>query len=163
MLKIRLQRVGKRNNPAYRVILTDARRAPKSGGFLEILGSYNPQHKGLVMLKNEQISHWISKGAQVSDTVHNLLVREKVIDAPKRNVVAPSKLKKVVTAEDPKESEKQVPVEEAGEQNPTDVAKSETKAPEAKTEEKPVLVENKSTDSTSKDKELSAEEKPAEA
>lgn len=95
MLTIRLQRVGKRNNPAFRVVLMDARRSPKSGDFLEILGSYNPQHDGSLSIKKEQISHWLSKGAQPSDTVHNLLVREKVIDAPKRNVVAPSKLKKL--------------------------------------------------------------------
>ena len=94
MLAIRLQRVGKRNNPAFRVVLMDARRSAKSGDFLEILGSYNPQHEGSLSIKKDQISHWLSKGAQPSDTVHNLLVREKVIDAPKRNVVAPSKFKK---------------------------------------------------------------------
>ena len=94
MLAIRLQRVGKRNNPAFRLVLMDARRSAKSGDFLEILGSYNPQHEGLLSIKKDQISHWLSKGAQPSDTVHNLLVGEKLIDAPKRNMVAPSKLKK---------------------------------------------------------------------
>lgn len=94
MLTIRLQRVGKRNNPAFRVVLMDARRSAKSGDFLEILGSYNPQHEGSLSIKKEEISRWLSKGAQPSDTVHNLLVREKIIDAPKRNAVASSKLKK---------------------------------------------------------------------
>lgn len=131
MLTIRLQRVGKRNNPAFRVVLMDARRSAKSGDFLKILGSYNPQHEGSLSIKKEEISHWLSKGAQSSDTIHNLLVREKVIDAPKRNVVAPSKLKKqepvaetsaepVVasaseTEENPKEAEKQ---ESSNEENP---------------------------------------------
>lgn len=95
MLTIRLQRVGKRNNPAFRVVLVDARRSAKSGNFLEILGSYNPQHEGSFSLKKERVSHWLSKGVQTSDTMHNLLVREKIIDAPKRNVVPPSKLKKL--------------------------------------------------------------------
>src|SRR3989338_3611549 len=94
MLTIRLQRVGKRNNPAFRVVLMDARRSAKSGDFLEILGSHNPRRKSLFSIKKDRVSHWLSKGAQPSDTIHNLLVREKVIDAPKRNVVAPSKLKK---------------------------------------------------------------------
>ena len=94
MLMIRLQRVGKRNNPAFRVVLTDKRNATKSGSFLEILGSYNPQHDGSLSLKKERVSHWLSKGTQTSDTIHNLLVREKIIDAPKRSVVAPSKFKK---------------------------------------------------------------------
>jgi len=94
MLTIRLQRVGKRNNPAFRVVLMDARRSAKSGDFLEILGSHNPRRKSLFSIKKDRVSHWLSKGAQPSNTIHNLLVREKVIDAPKRNVVAPSKLKK---------------------------------------------------------------------
>lgn len=94
MLTIRLQRVGKRNNPAFRMVLMDARRSAKSGDFLEILGSHNPRRKGLLSIKKDRVSHWLSKGAQPSDTIHNLLVDEKIIHAPKRNVVAPSKLKK---------------------------------------------------------------------
>lgn len=107
MLMIRLQRVGKRNNPAFRVVLTEKRNATKSGDFLEILGSYNPQHEGSFSIKKDRISHWLAKGAQPSDTVHNLLVREKIIDAPKRNVVAPSKLKK------PEEKQTEDPATEA--------------------------------------------------
>lgn len=98
MLTIRLQRVGKRNSPAYRVVLMDARRNAKSGDFLEILGSYNPQHEGSLSFKKERVSHWLSKGVQTSDTIHNLLVCEKIIDAPKRNIVPPSKLKKLEQA-----------------------------------------------------------------
>ncbi|TSC68769.1 MAG: small subunit ribosomal protein S16 [Parcubacteria group bacterium Gr01-1014_70] len=94
MLTIRLQRVGKRNNPTFRVVLMDSRKAAKSGRFLEILGSYNPQRKGSLAIQKERISHLLSKGAQASATVHNLLVREGVLNAPKRNVVAPSTLKK---------------------------------------------------------------------
>ena len=84
MLTIRLQRVGKRNNPAFRVVLMDVRRSAKSGNFLEILGSYNPQQTGQLVLKKERISYWLSKGAQASDTIHNILVSRGVIDAPKR-------------------------------------------------------------------------------
>ncbi len=102
MLVIRLQRVGKRNNPAYRVVLVDSRRGPQSGSFQEILGSYNPQHKGSLALQKERIVHWISKGAQTSDTVHNLLVSQSIINAPKRSVVPPSKLKKAVPEQEVK-------------------------------------------------------------
>jgi len=93
MVTIRLQRVGKRNDPSYRVVLTDTRRGPKSGGFIEILGSYNPKQKGSFRVKEDRVSHWIASGAQASDTVHNLLVSAKVIDKPKRNVVPPAKPK----------------------------------------------------------------------
>lgn len=64
----------------------DVRRSAKSGNFLEILGSYNPQQTGQLALKKERISYWLSKGAQASDTVYNILVSQSVINAPKRNI-----------------------------------------------------------------------------
>ena len=63
MLKIRLQRVGGKNDPAFRVVLTDSKNAAKSGKFLEILGSYNLK-KGEVIFKGERIAHWVKNGAQ---------------------------------------------------------------------------------------------------
>jgi len=86
MLKIRLQRVGRRNNPAFRVVVTESTRGPKSGDNVELLGSYNP-HADSATLNGERILHWISKGAQVSDTVHNLLINQKIIDGKKRNAL----------------------------------------------------------------------------
>ena len=110
MLMIRLQRVGKRNNPAYRVVLVDARRGPQSGSFQEILGSYNPRHKSSLVLQKERIIHWISKGAQTSDTMHNLLVSQSIINAPKRSVVPPSKLKKAAPEQEVKAETSAEPV-----------------------------------------------------
>ena len=78
MLVIRMQRVGRRNDPAFRVVLTEKRSKPKSGQ-QEILGSHHPKTKETV-LKNERILYWISKGAQVSPTVHNLLISKKVTE-----------------------------------------------------------------------------------
>ena len=77
MLVIRMQRVGRRNDPAFRVVVTERRSKPKSGEH-EILGSYHPKTKETV-LKNERILYWMSKGAQVSATVHNLLIAKKVM------------------------------------------------------------------------------------
>lgn len=85
MLVIRFQRVGRTNDPAFRVVVTERRSKPKSGE-LEILGSYHPKTKGTI-LKNERILYWISKGAKASDTVHNLLVSKGVLKGAKRNVV----------------------------------------------------------------------------
>ncbi|OHA13695.1 MAG: 30S ribosomal protein S16 [Candidatus Tagabacteria bacterium RIFCSPLOWO2_01_FULL_39_11] len=82
MLKIRFQRVGRKHDPNFRVVLTDSRRAAQSGGFLEILGSYSPKQK-TTQLKDERIKHWISKGAKISDSVHNILVKKGVIQGPK--------------------------------------------------------------------------------
>jgi small subunit ribosomal protein S16 len=78
MLMIRLQRIGRKNDPAFRVVLTDSKNSTKSGKFKEILGSYNLK-KGEVLFKADRIIYWMSQGAQVSDTVHNFLVQQKLI------------------------------------------------------------------------------------
>ena len=91
MLMIRLRRVGRKNDPNFQVVLVDKRRAPKSGAFLELLGSYDP-HKKTLNLKKDRITHWIGKGAQPSDTVHNMLLKQKLISGSAINVVpAPKK------------------------------------------------------------------------
>ena len=90
MLKIRLQRIGRKNDPAFRAVLTDSKNSTKSGRFLEILGTYNPKI-GEKKLDGEKIKYWMSKGAKCSDTMHNFLVHEKIIDAKKINVLPKKK------------------------------------------------------------------------
>lgn len=86
MLKIRLQRIGRINLPSYRVVVTEHTRAPKTGNFVERLGSYNPRTKEKT-LNTDRIKYWISVGAQPSDTIHNMLVTEGVITGKKINVL----------------------------------------------------------------------------
>ena len=90
MLTIRLTRKGKKNQPFFRVVVIDKRRSAKGGRAVEILGYVDPLTKKK-SLKKERILYWISKGAQPSDTVHNLLVSEKIINAKKINVSKKSK------------------------------------------------------------------------
>ncbi len=87
MLKIRLQRTGRKNDPAFRVLLTDSKNSAKSGKFKEILGSYNLK-KNEVIFKADRVKYWMSNGAQVSDTVHNFLVAQKIIEGKKKNVLS---------------------------------------------------------------------------
>ena len=82
MLVIRFQRVGRRNDPAYRIVVVERRSKPHSTG-VETVGSYHPKTKHTV-LKSDRILHWMGKGAQASATVHNLLVKNAVIKAKKR-------------------------------------------------------------------------------
>lgn len=86
MLKMRLQRIGRRNDPSYRVVVTDSRNAAKRGRHIDHIGSYNAKLNAIT-IDGERAKHWISKGVQVSDTVHNLLVSKKIIDAKKKNVL----------------------------------------------------------------------------
>ena len=90
MLKIRLQRIGRKNDPSFRVVLTDSKNSTKSGKFLEILGTYNPK-MGQKNLMADRIKHWMSKGAKCSDTMHNFLVHDKVIEGKKVNVLPKKK------------------------------------------------------------------------
>jgi small subunit ribosomal protein S16 len=102
MLMIRLQRTGKKHDPSFRVVLIDSRRAAKSGSVLEILGDYNAVKKKY-NLDTERIKNLISKGAQVSDTIHNYLVKEKIIGGKKRDVLRHAKIKAKLAQKAPKE------------------------------------------------------------
>jgi len=84
---IRLQRTGRKHEPTFRLVLTDSKNGPKSGKFLEILGSHDPRHKDLTSIKGDRIKEWMTKGVQLSGTVHNLLIEKKVIDGKKINVL----------------------------------------------------------------------------
>lgn len=106
MLKIRLQRVGRKNEPSFRIVLVDSRMGPKSGKALELLGSHDfREGKGNNKINGERIKYWISNGAQVSETMHNMLVNEKIISGKKINVLPKKKpIVKEVKEEAKKES-----------------------------------------------------------
>jgi small subunit ribosomal protein S16 len=107
MLKIRLQRVGRKNDPSFRVVVTDKSNGPKSGAFLEILGSYDPRKKR-IDLKNDRIKEWLTKGAQLSTTVHNLFVDSKLVIGEKIGTVpAPKKKEEEEVHKDKPEDKKE--------------------------------------------------------
>jgi len=79
-VKLRLKRFGRRHCPAYRLTAVDSRR-PRDGRVLEELGCYQPAHKdpaAQVQLNVERIRHWLSVGAQPSDTVRHLLRQQGI-------------------------------------------------------------------------------------
>lgn len=82
MLRIRLVKVGKKNTRNFRLVVISRRTPPKAGKAVEILGSYNPALKQKT-LKKERILYWLAKGARPSDTAHNLLISEGVIQGKK--------------------------------------------------------------------------------
>jgi small subunit ribosomal protein S16 len=76
-VSIRLRREGARNRPYYKVVVADS-RSPRDGKFIEIIGTYDPkkpEHNST--LKLDRIDHWISQGAQPSDTVRSLIKKNK--------------------------------------------------------------------------------------
>jgi small subunit ribosomal protein S16 len=86
MLKIRLQRTGRTNDPSYRVILAEHTRSPKTGSIVEKLGTYNPKTKER-NLNADRIKYWLSVGAKASGTMHNMLISVGIIEGKKVNVL----------------------------------------------------------------------------
>jgi len=154
MLKIRLQRTGRKHEPTFRVVLTESKNGPQSGKFKEILGSYDARVDSKV-LNAERITYWMSQGVQVSGTIHNMLVGEGIIKGKKINVL--SKKSPIIDEEKLKaEAEAKAAAEEAKEKarvEAEEAAKAaeeaaaapaeEEKAPEAETPEEPKAEEVK--------------------
>ncbi len=153
MLAIRMQRNGRKGQAFFRVIVQESRLSPSSGRVVAYLGSYNPHTKD-VSLDNEQVSKYLSNGAQPSDRVARLLRSQKIelptwvkiVDTQSRSTKNPEKLRK----NQPKE---EAPTEEApAEESAEDAAPAEAEAPKEEAD--------KAEDTPEAEK---AEEKPAEA
>jgi small subunit ribosomal protein S16 len=79
VLMIRLARFGARKKPTYRVVVIEKERA-RNGRSVEVVGLYNPRTSpATVDFKRDRIDYWISKGAQLSDTVKRLLAKAPVV------------------------------------------------------------------------------------
>ena len=79
MLRIRLRRVGKKKRPAYRIVVADS-RSPRDGAFIENLGLYDPlTDPATVRIDEEKAKTWLQQGAQPSETVAKLLVRQGLL------------------------------------------------------------------------------------
>jgi small subunit ribosomal protein S16 len=129
MVKIRLMRVGKRKQPAYRVVVADS-RSPRDGRIIEAIGHYNPRpDPSEVVIDTERAKYWIGRGAQPSNTVRKLIEIAETGVAPPLTGERPSKKVTVAASEEeaPADAEVAVPPE-AEEQAPA--------APEAEPEEK---------------------------
>lgn len=82
MLVIRFFRVGKKNQPSFKMVVADKKNPPRGGRFIEEVGFFNPLTKEKIIRK-ERISYWLSVGAQPSASVHNLLVKENLLKGKK--------------------------------------------------------------------------------
>lgn len=143
MLTIRFFRIGKKHQPFYKIVVIDKKSPPRGGRFVEEVGFFNPLTKEK-SLKGERIKYWISKGAQASDTVYNLLIKEKILEGKKIDVHKKAKKKAAAeTTEKPKTSEEAKPVEEVkSKEIEKETPKKEVKT-ESKEEIKPEEVDKK--------------------
>lgn len=133
MLMIRLQRVGRKNDPSFRVVVLDHRAAAKTGRVIEVVGSHDARFDRSE-LKAERINYWLSKGAKASNTVSNLLIKKGVstgqtvdVSSKKLGKKATVKAKTQINAEKtPTDAEptptvaEEIPVEEIKEETLTE-------------------------------------------
>jgi small subunit ribosomal protein S16 len=131
MLKIRLQRVGRKHEPVFRIVVTDSKTAAKKHRrFHEVIGSFDPRRKEGVVIDTERAKHWLSKGAQASGTVHNILVDQKAIDAKKVAPVVPKKEAPVVEAPAEEKAEAAPAAEEVAAEETAPAAEAPAEAAE---------------------------------
>ncbi len=79
-VKIRLKRMGAKKAPFYRIIVADA-RSPRDGRFIDTLGTYNPlTNPAEIKVKEEETLNWLTKGAQPTDTVKNILSKAGIME-----------------------------------------------------------------------------------
>lgn len=80
MVRIRLRRVGLRNQPSYRIVAANS-ESPRDGKFLEILGHYNPRTEPYTLeVKEDRVYHWMGNGAQLSEPVERLFKNSGILD-----------------------------------------------------------------------------------
>lgn len=137
MLKIRFQRTGRKNDPAFRIVVTDSKNSTKTGNHVDVVGSYHPKTKDTI-LKEDAIKKWLSIGAQASGTVHNLLVSKGIITGAKINVLpkkTPIVKEAPVEAQPEAEAPNVAPVEEAPKD--AEVSQPEEESPSPEEEKQP--------------------------
>jgi small subunit ribosomal protein S16 len=99
--------VGRIHEPTFRVVLVDSKRSTKSGRALEVLGNHDTRKaKNNSNVDADRIKYWISKGAQLSDTMRNLLISKKIITGKKVNALPKKRpIKKELTEDEKKAAE----------------------------------------------------------
>ena len=125
MLAIRMRRLGAKKRPFFRVVVIDSHSA-RGGRSVEVLGYYNPTSQPETLkINRERLDHWMSKGAQPSDTVRTLLGRHPAGEAPEVAVETPVSVSATPPAATPPESP----------DPPSDAPTAESEEPAAESEE----------------------------
>jgi small subunit ribosomal protein S16 len=131
MLVIRFFRAGKKNQPSFKIVVTDKRKSSVKGRYVEEVGFFDPINDKK-FLRTERIKYWLSVGAKPSATVHNLFISEKIIEGKKIGKFKKSKKKpseaKATTGKEEKKAEAPAAAVTTAPAVPT---VKEAKAPEA--------------------------------
>lgn len=88
MVRIRLRRMGAKKKPFYRIVVAH-KESPRDGRFIEVLGTYDPRTQPeTVEVKSDRLTHWLTVGAQPSDSVTRMLRKLNLVDEAGKLVAA---------------------------------------------------------------------------
>ncbi|XKT74418.1 MAG: 30S ribosomal protein S16 [Patescibacteria group bacterium UBA2163] len=149
MLKIRFQRTGRRNDPAFRIVVAEHTASPRAGRNVAVVGSHHPKTKQ-TSIDAEAVQHWLSHGAKASGTVHNLLVSQGIIKGEKVNVLP----KKTPIVKEEVEEEQDPSDATESESSEADEGAADTSSEEAST---PAAEEEKTEEAAPEDDQPSEE------
>jgi small subunit ribosomal protein S16 len=141
---IRFQRIGRKNDASFRMAVLEKTAGPKAGKYVDLVGTYNPKTKQITY-KADRIKDWIGKGAQVSPSLKNLLIKNGVLEGSMTAVISKKNLEKNIAK---KKAEEEAAAAKAAEE------KAKADAAEAKAAEEAAAAPAE---------EAPAEEAPAEA
>lgn len=166
MLMLRLQRVGRRNEAHFKIVVIEKSKGAKSHKYVDIVGSYNPK-LGTVQIDAEKVTKHLANGVQPSDTVRNMLITKGIIEGKKVNVLprkSPvvneekiAREKEEAEAKLAKAAEEKVSAEEAKKAEETAAEASELESKEEKTPTEEVTEESKEEVDTAETEELKEE------
>lgn len=129
-MMIRLQRIGRKNDPSFRMLVLEKTASPKAGTYAAQVGTYNPKTKAF-NCDIEAVKDWMSRGAQLSPSLANLLIDKGLIEGKKEAVVAKSKLEKNVAKRAAEEAAQKEAAEAAAAKAATDAAAAKEAEAEA--------------------------------
>lgn len=164
MLAIRMQRLGRKGHPTYRVVVQDVRQTPTSGKYVAMLGSYDPHAKTTNLVK-EKAEFYLTHGAQPSERVARLFASEGITlpawvkqpSAHTRTTRNAEKLRKnrpveEVVAEEPATEvaeTAELPADEGSTDDATEEVVDVPEAPETETSEETAVIEEAASDKES--------------
>lgn len=147
MLMIRFQRVGRKNDASFRMAVLEKTAGPKAGKYVDLVGTYNPKTKQITY-KADRIKDWMGKGAQVSPSLKNLLIKNGVLEGVKVPVISKKNLEKNVAKKRAEEeaavakaAEEQAKADAAAKAEAEAAAAAEAEAPSEEAPAAPVEVE----------------------
>ena len=157
---IRFQRIGRKNDAAFRMAVLPKTSGPKAGKYVDLVGTYNPKTKAMTV-DGAKIKDWVSKGAQISPSLHNLLIKNGILEGKTSSkVVSQKNLEKNIKAKAEAEA-KEAAAKEAADAKAKAAAEAEAEKAAEEAAQAPAAEEAPSVEAEAPAADVVAEEEVA--